>query len=932
VDYFLANDVYTESFFPLTFTPASMATANQDLAPVISVVDKALNNGARRYINHLNNLGFENFKKERFLSQLTVEERAFLRNPSPVLLASRYYNYPVGFYNTYEDEWQGIAFDVLAEVSKFTGLTFQVVNDQTAELDYLVEMLDNGKAHLMADIPYSESLEERAIWTRNNFISNQYALLSKTDFPNISLNEIANARIGLIATTMPAQMFREWFPGATNTKVYATDTSAFRALDNGEIDLLMATKNRLLSIINYYELPNYKANYLFNTYEASFAFNKNQDILRSIIDKALPLIDTNTIVEQWMTKTYDYRAKVAEGRQPLFIGGFVLAVMVITLILFILFRTRSEGIRLATQVTIKTKQAMQASEAKSRFIANMSHEMRTPMNSIIGFSELAINDKVSPETKDYLDKILINSELLLQIINDVLDISKIESGGMELENAPFDLHELLTSSHTMIIPRAQEKGVNLYFYAEPSIGRKLIGDSLRLRQVLINLLSNAVKFTAKNGMVKVLAVVKEDPVLGTPSLDGDVTIRFEVKDSGLGISPEQLEQLLKPFSQVDMTTTRKFGGTGLGLAISKNIIEKMGGRLMVESMLGVGSKFSFEVTFNTAEEAVDASVSKILAETDNSQFKGEVLMCEDNDMNQQVLREHLKRVGIKADVAENGREGFNMVRRRHEKGEKPYDLIFMDIHMPVMDGLEASKLIMELDTGVSIIAMTANVMAHDRELYKKIGMKDCLGKPFRVQELYSFLSKYLTPGKWDSEGIGENKQFNDNLKSKLIVSFVKDNKTRYSEIANALNSGDIKLAHRIVHTLKSNAAQLGKTKLQKASEDAESLLENGINQLAPEHLTVLETELNAVLNELTPLVEENAPTKAEPLNVEKAREVFAELKSLLENGDADCLQYIDALRGITGTNEALVQILIQQIENFDFEPALETLGKLMDGA
>jgi CheY-like chemotaxis protein len=399
------------------------------------------------------------------------------------------------------------------------------------------------------------------------------------------------------------------------------------------------------------------------------------------------------------------------------------------------------------------------------------------------------------------------------------------------------------------------------------------------------------------------------------------------------MSPEQLEQIMKPFSQVDMTTTRKFGGTGLGLAISKNIIEKMGGKFMVESMLGVGSKFSFEVTFDTTEAAAGDSGNKALAETDNSQFKGEVLMCEDNDMNQQVLCEHLKRVGIKADVAENGREGFNMVRRRQEKGEKPYDIIFMDIHMPVMDGLEAAKLIMELGTGVPIVAMTANVMAHDRELYKKIGMKDCLGKPFRVQELYSFLSRYLTPGKWDGEAVVENKQFNDKLNLSLMVTFVKDNKTRYSEITSALKSGDIKLAHRMVHTLKSNAALLGKDKLQKACEDAESLLENGTSQLTQEHLDILENELTAVLEELAPLAAAAPPpAEVEALSEEQARAALAELKPLLERGSPDSLNYIEKLRGIIPvTDEPLIRKLIQQIEDLDFEPALETLEELENG-
>jgi CheY-like chemotaxis protein len=503
------------------------------------------------------------------------------------------------------------------------------------------------------------------------------------------------------------------------------------------------------------------------------------------------------------------------------------------------------------------------------------------------------------------------------------------------------MHDLLTASQTMITPKAREKGVNLYFYAEPSIGRKLIGDSLRLRQVLTNLLSNAVKFTGKNGMVKVSATVVEldgarhqsanecqapnrEKVPGTES----VTVRFEVKDSGIGMSPEQIEQIMQPFTQVDMATTRRFGGTGLGLAISKNIIERMGGKFMVESMLGVGSKFSFEVTFATAEAAADESGGRAIKENaaGSSQFKGEVLLCEDNDMNQQVLCEHLKKVGVKADIAENGREGYNMVRRRHEKGEKPYDLIFMDVHMPVMDGLEATRLILELNTGVPIVAMTANVMAHDRELYEKTGMKDCLGKPFRVQELYSFLAKYLRPEKWNGEIQAEDNQFNDKLKFTLMASFVKDNRMRYREFADALDSGDIKLAHRLVHTLKSNAALLGKTRLQKASEEAEHLLADGENRVPPELLNVLETELSAVLNELEPLVKENAPpapVPTEQLDAETARAVLAELDPLLERGDSESLKYIDKLRGIPGTEK-----LIQQMEDLDFEDATETLSEL----
>jgi CheY-like chemotaxis protein len=224
-----------------------------------------------------------------------------------------------------------------------------------------------------------------------------------------------------------------------------------------------------------------------------------------------------------------------------------------------------------------------------------------------------------------------------------------------------------------------------------------------------------------------------------------VTIRFEVKDSGIGMSPEQLEKISQPFVQAETGTSRMYGGTGLGLAISKNIIEMMGGKLNIESMLGVGSKFSFDMTFATLRMEGDADGDNALSEQADGglQLKGDILLCEDNIMNQQVFSGNLKRVGLRADIAENGREGFNMVRRRQEKDEKPYDIIFMDIHMPIMDGLEASALISELNTGTPIIAMTANVMSHDKDVYAKSGMTDSVTKPFKTQELLACLTKYL---------------------------------------------------------------------------------------------------------------------------------------------------------------------------------------------
>jgi ABC-type amino acid transport substrate-binding protein len=303
VDYFPAADVYTESFFPLMFIPVSLATANLALEPVISVVNKALRGGAIHHLHYLNNLGYQAFKKERFLSQLSAEERAYLSNLSPVPLAARYFNSPIAFYNSYEGKWEGIAFDVLSEVEKMTGLRFEVANNEHTEFSDLLEMLYDGRAHILPDEPYSEKRAGKLLWAKNNFLADQYALLSKGAYPNISLNEISYAKVGLIKNTVSAELFRTWFPGAVNTRDYDSHGSAFLSLDRGEVDLIMASKNRLLSILNYYELSDYKANYLFTQTYSSFAFNKDKDVLCSIVDKALLQIDTSAIVEPWMSKT-----------------------------------------------------------------------------------------------------------------------------------------------------------------------------------------------------------------------------------------------------------------------------------------------------------------------------------------------------------------------------------------------------------------------------------------------------------------------------------------------------------------------------------------------------------------------------------------------------------------------------------------------------
>jgi signal transduction histidine kinase/CheY-like chemotaxis protein len=480
--------------------------------------------------------------------------------------------------------------------------------------------------------------------------------------------------------------------------------------------------------------------------------------------------------------------------------------------------------------------------AKSVFLANMSHEIRTPMNSIIGFSELALDDEIPPKTKDYLKKIHLNADWLLQIINDILDISKIESGKMELERIPFDLHDLFTSCKTSILPKAAEKGITLFFYAEPSIGKRPIGDPTRLRQVLLNLLSNAVKFT-ESGIIKLHAVVEK--VTGR-----SVTMYFEVKDSGIGMTAEQIKKIFEPFIQAEAGTTRKYGGTGLGLSISKNIVELMGGELAVESTPDLGSKFYFTLVFDTidyySEKISDDKI--IFNDIKKPAFEGEILLCEDNLMNQEVISEHLAKVGLKTVVADNGRIGLEIFRKRMENKEKQFDLIFTDIHMPELDGLEFSSEIRKFDETTPIVAITANIMPTDMEIYNMSGMNDCISKPFTTHELWRCLMKYFIP--LDSENKQKNNESEREHQKKNQLLFYNTNSKIYKEITDALENDDIVLAHRLVHSLKSDAEQIGKTILHKAAYDMEQNLKDGKNLVTQRQIDTLKTELGVVFMQL----------------------------------------------------------------------------------
>ena len=692
-----------------------------------------------------------NFAAERYAAnfparlvnvQFSDRDLEYVKKRKTITVAVPENWYPFYCKGTSQKNHVGIMVDVLDKIKDFTGLDFSYV--YAKNYSDAVHLVQRGKADILGFFLGDENdAAQLGLALSASYVSaNNIIVRNKAcSYPTP----------GLVGALVESQRFPSGI-SAEKIRSYPGIKEALAAVNSGEADFIYGLSSKMEQDISRYHFTNLAPVTLVNDQSAiSFALPTPVDPdLLTVLNKAINNLSESerTVirnrnlesigVSEFSLTDFIY----ANPLQFMFIVMFVLSVLFTALLLAIGARMK------ATVIQGNLKRAEAANLAKSEFLSRMSHEIRTPMNGIVGMSTIAMqNIDNTDKIKDCLEKVIMSSKHLLALINDVLDMSKIESGKVELRHESFNFRAFLQDFENLYGEQAKSKGISYETILASDLEVQIIGDSLRLNQVLSNLLSNALKFTPAKGMIK-LRVSK------TGEDQENVYLRFEVIDTGCGIAEENYDKIFESFEQENVDVTYKYGGTGLGLSIVKRFTGLMGGGIHVTSVQGSGSTFTVDLPFGKIKESGKPTrFSDINGRNDLAKdcyavdydFKGKrILLVEDNELNREIAEELIGVTGASVESAEDGVQAVEMFK---ESAEGYYDLILMDVQMPHMDGYEATRCIRALGRSdaqkVPIFAMTANAFAEDVQKSREAGMNAHISKPLNIRAVYKQMNRYL---------------------------------------------------------------------------------------------------------------------------------------------------------------------------------------------